>query len=136
MDRQLNNRRKMITMRTSMKTLVVTGALALATVSGAGAVLATATPASADVLVNDDSGTIHLGHSMQVGVWYQQFSGGPKGYWAGVWSVSAHKWIFTRSGYVSATGWKMWSVKPAKRGEYHTVYNADGTRITFYTAVK
>jgi 2-methylaconitate cis-trans-isomerase PrpF len=49
--RQLDNRRKMIMMRKPMKALVATGALALATASGAGAVLATATPASADVLV-------------------------------------------------------------------------------------
>jgi hypothetical protein len=135
-DRQLNSRRKMIMMRKPMKALVATGALALATVSGAGAVLATATPASADVLVNYDGGTIHLWQSMRVGVWYQQSSGGSKGYWAGVWSVSAHKWIFTRSGYASATGWKYWSVKPPKRGKYHTVYNADGTRVTFYTTVR
>jgi hypothetical protein len=73
---------------------------------------------------------------MQVGVWYQQFSGGPKGYRAGVWSVSAHKWILTRSGYSSATGWKIWSVKPSRRGEYHTVYDTDSNRVTFYTAVK
>jgi hypothetical protein len=58
----------MIMMRKPMKALVATGALALATVSCAGAVLATATPASADVLVNYDGGTIHLGQSMRVGV--------------------------------------------------------------------
>jgi hypothetical protein len=126
----------MIMMRKPMRALVATGALTLATVSGAGAVLATATPASADVLVNYDGGTIHLGQSMRVGVWYQQSSGGSKGYWAGVWSVSEHKWIFTRSGYAPATGWKYWSVKPPKRGKYHTVYNADGTRVTFYTTVR
>jgi hypothetical protein len=122
--------------RMSARKRVLAGAATVLVIGGAGAMLAPATPASADVLINDDSGTIHLGQSLQVGVWYQQFSGGPTGYWAGVWSVPAHKWIFTRSGHASASGWRMWSVKPPKRGEYHTVYNADGTRLTLYTKVK
>jgi hypothetical protein len=122
--------------RMSARKRVLAGAATVLVIGGAGAMLAPATPASADVLINDDSGTIHLGQSLQVGVWYQQFSGGPTGYWAGVWSVPAHRWIFTRSGHASASGWRMWSVKPPKRGEYHTVYNADGTRLTLYTKVK
>jgi hypothetical protein len=122
--------------RMSARKRVLVGTASVLVIGGAGAVLAPATPASAVVLVGYDGGTIHLGQSLQVGVWYQQFSGGPTGYWAGVWSVPAHKWIFTRSGHASASGWRMWSVKPPKRGEYHTVYNADGTRVTFYTKVK
>jgi hypothetical protein len=122
--------------RMSVRKRVLAGTATVLVIGGAGAVLAPATPASAVVLVGYDGGTIHLGQSLQVGVWYQQFSGGPTGYWAGVWSVPAHKWIFTRSGHASASGWRIWSVKPPKRGEYHTVYNADGTRVTFYTKVK
>ena len=122
--------------RISARKRVLIGTATVLVIDGAGVVLAPAPPASAVVLVNYDGGTIHLGQSLQVGVWYQQFSGGPNGYWAGVWSVSAHKWIFTRSGHASVSGWRMWSVKPPKRGEYHTVYNADGTRVTFYTKVK
>ncbi len=64
----------------SVKAIVTTGALALAALAGAGAVFASATPASAAVLVNYDGGAIHLGQSLQAGVWYQQFSGGPTGY--------------------------------------------------------
>jgi hypothetical protein len=83
-----------------------------------------APPAKADVLINYVSPSISLGQSIDVGVWYQSFSGGPKGYWAGVWSVSARKWIFTRSGNASATaGWDNWYVKLPKRGKYHTVYD-------------
>lgn len=122
--------------RMSARKRVLVGTASVLVIGGAGAVLAPATPASAVVLVNYDGGTIHLGQSLQVGVWYQQFSGGPTGYWAGIWSVSAHKWIFTRSGHASASGWRTWLVKPPKRGEYHTVYNTDGTRVTFYTKVK
>jgi hypothetical protein len=122
--------------RMSARNRVLAGAASVLAIGCAGAVLAAATPASADVLVNYDGGTIRLGQFLRVGVWYQQFSGGPTGYWAGVWSVSARKWIFTRSGHASASAWRMWSVKPPKRGEYHTVYNVDGTRVTFYTKVK
>jgi hypothetical protein len=115
---------------------MLVGSASVLAIGSAGAMLAPAPPASAGVLVNYDGGTIHLGQSLQVGVWYQQFSGGPASYWAGVWSVPAHRWIFTRSGDAPASGWRMWSVKPPKRGEYHTVYNAHGTRVTFYTRVK
>ena len=105
--------------RMSARKRVLVGSASVLAIGGAGAVLAPATPASAVVLVNYDGGPIHLGQSLQVGVWYQQFSGGPTGYWAGVWSVPAHKWIFSRSGHASASGWRMWPVKPPKRGEYH-----------------
>ena len=70
-----------VTMRRSIKTLVTTTVLALTAATGAGAAIATAAPASAQVLISYDGGTIHLGQSMQVGVWYQKFSGGPTGYW-------------------------------------------------------
>jgi hypothetical protein len=106
--------------------IILTGAIAL---TSAGA-------ARADVLVNYDGGTIHLGQSLQVGVWYQSFSGGPRKYWEGVWSVPQRKWIFQHYGTASSNGWQYWYVKPSKRGEYHTVYVADGVRVTFYTKVK
>ena len=54
------------------------------------------------------------------GVRYQQSSGGPAGYWAGVWSYPQRKWIFT-SGYATTT-WTFWYIKLADRGKYATVY--------------
>ena len=122
-----------------MRLIFAATALMLTVLSGAGAVVATAAPASAEVLLNDDAGTIRLGHHMEVGVWYQQYSGGPSGYWAGVWSYPQHKWIFTSSGHATTT-WKFWWVKPATRGEYATVYgttyNGRNYRDVFYTAVR
>lgn len=103
----------------------------------AGAIAFTSAGAArADVLVNYDGGTIQLGQSLQLGVWYQSFSGGPSGYWEGVWSVPQHKWIFEHYGTASSGGWHFWYVKPSKRGEYHTVYVTDGHRSTLYTKVK
>jgi hypothetical protein len=91
--------------------------------------------AKAEVLINYDGGTVHLGQSLQLGVWYQSFSGGPGNYWEGVWSVPQHKWIFQHYGTATSSGWQFWYVKPAQRGEYHTVYVTDGHRLTLYTKV-
>lgn len=110
----------------------ITGAIVLAV----GIALASAGSAGAAVLVNYDGGTIHLGQSLRLGVWYQSFSGGPRKYWEGVWSVPQHKWIFQHYGTAPARGWQFWHVKPAKRGEYHTVYVTNGHRVTFYTKVR
>jgi len=122
-----------------MKAVIAAAALVLAALSGAGAVAATAAPASAEVLINAMPDSIHLGQFMEVGVWYQQFSGGPSGYWAGVWSYPQHKWIFTRSGHAT-TAWKFWLVKPAERGKYATVYDTaykgHSYRSVYYTTVK
>ncbi len=126
----------------TVKRTLAAAAITLAAVSGAGtAAVMTAAPASADVLVNYDGGTIHLGQSLDVGVWYQSFSGGPRGYWEGVWSHPQHKWIFTHSGQASpAVPMKIWPVKPHVRGEYDTVYvtmsNGRTYRTVFHTQVK
>ena len=85
-----------------MRAVIGAVMLALTVLSAAGAAIVTAAPASAAVLVNADSGTIHLGQSLQVGVFDQPCRGGPAGYWAGVWSYPAHKWVFTRSGQAPA----------------------------------
>ena len=119
-----------------VRRLVAAGTIALMSAAGTGAVIATtASPASAVDLVNYDGGSISLGRHVILGVWYQQFSGGPSGYWAGVWSYPAKRWIFTRSGYAT-TNWTFWLVKPSQRGKYATVYNVDGMRDVIYTTVK
>ena len=119
--------------------LLAAALAALTALSAVGTAIATAAPASAEVLFNDDAGTIPLGHSLEVGVWYQQFSGGPTGYWAGVWSYPQHKWVFTRSGHATTT-WKFWYIKPADRGKYATVYDTAymgrDYRTVFYTTVR
>ena len=106
-------------------TIILAGTIALASAGAAGA----------DVLVNYDGETIALGQSLQLGVWYQSFSGGPGKYWEGVWSVPQHKWIFQHYGTATSQGWQFWYVKPATRGEYHTVYVTNGQRVTLYTQV-
>ena len=40
------------------------------------------------------------------------------------------------TGHATSRDWQFWYVKPAKRGEYHTVYVTNGHRVTLYTKVK
>jgi hypothetical protein len=111
---------------TTIGAIILAGVIAL-TSSGS---------AKADVLVNYDGGTIQLGQALQVGVWYQSFSGGPKNYWEGVWSVPQRRWIFQHYGTASSSGWQFWYVKPSRPGEYHTVYVTDGHRVSLDTTVR
>jgi hypothetical protein len=109
--------------------------LAIALALAVALAIGTAGAAKADVLVNYDGGTIHLGQSLRVGVFYKHGGHGPS-YWEGVWSVPLHRWIFQRYGNAPLERWQFSYVKPTRRGSYHTVYNADGVRVTFYTTVR
>ena len=84
-----------------IKIITAAAAILTAATGTTAAAIVTASPAAADVLVNDDAGTIYPGQSLEVGVWYQAYSGGPRGYWEGVYSYPQHRWIFTRSGQAS-----------------------------------
>ena len=106
-----------------IKIITAAAAILTAATGTTAAAIVTASPAAADVLVNDDAGTIYPGQSLEVGVWYQAYSGGPRGYWEGVYSYPQHRWIFTRSGQASpAVPAKFSPVKPHVRGQYATVY--------------
>jgi hypothetical protein len=122
----------------NIRKIIAATALAFAAASGAGMAVAvtTAPSASATDLVNYDGGSISLGRHLILGVWYQQSSGGPSGYWAGVWSYPAHRWIFIRSGHATSSGWTTWLVKPSQRGKYATVYDVTVAKTTFYTTVR
>ncbi|HUK67209.1 MAG TPA: hypothetical protein VLW50_00385 [Streptosporangiaceae bacterium] len=113
--------------------IIASGALATTAALGAGMALAPA--ASADVLVNYDGGTIHLGQDMKVGVWYQAYSGGSRYYWLGVYNVKGKR-VFERSGHASPTAWQFWEIKATQKGNYHTLYYADGKWLKIMTKVK
>ncbi len=113
--------------------IIATGALATTAALGTGMALAPA--ASADVLVNYDGGTIHLGQDMKVGVWYQAYSGGSRYYWLGVYNAKGMR-VFERSGHASPTAWKFWEIKAAQKGNYHTLYYANGKWFKITTKVK
>ena len=75
---------------------------------------------------------------MEVGVWYQQYSGGPSGYWAGVWSYPQHEWIYRQRPRDHQL--EVLVGEASRPGEYATVYgttyNGRNYRNVFYTAVR
>ncbi|HEY3021488.1 MAG TPA: hypothetical protein VGJ32_14920 [Solirubrobacteraceae bacterium] len=72
--------------------------------------LALAATASADVLVNDPGHSIRCGHSLRVGVWYQQFSGGPR--WARISIETPGGKVLMRLRVTATTHWRYWSYRP------------------------
>ena len=113
--------------------MIAAGTLAVSAALGAGVAVAPA--ASAHVLVNYDGGTIRAGQYMQVGVWYQQFSGGTRHYWVGVYDP-AGRLVFARTDSASPSGWTFWYVKATRKGHYHTLYITGGNSFRVVTSVR
>jgi hypothetical protein len=99
-------------------------ALAIA-LSGGGA--ATAIPASASpavpqiVLINGVQTSVCVGRTFQVGVWYQQFSGGPRRFTISVFNPINLR-VFYRTGLASASAWMIWNIRAHRTGVFRTVY--------------
>jgi hypothetical protein len=78
------------------------------------------TPASADVLVSAPRREVCRWQGFKVGVWYQSYSGGPRGYRISVYGPAGHR-VFYRSGTATTT-WRSWRLAPLRVGTYRTVY--------------
>ena len=115
--------------------IIATVVLASTSISGLALAVGPASAASAVVLVNYDGGTIHVGQYMQVGVWYQQFSGGTRHYWVGVYNPSG-RLVFTRTGSASNNHWTFWYIKATQTGHYHTLYTTGGHSLRIVTSVR
>jgi hypothetical protein len=113
--------------------IIAAGTLAVSAVLGAG--VAAAPTASASVVFNYDGGTVHVGQYMQIGVWYQQYSGGTHHYWAGVYGPDG-RLVFSRTGSASPDHWTFWHVKAIRRGHYHTLYITGGHGLRIVTSVR
>ena len=97
-----------------MRRAVVIGVLV------AGLVGWLAPPASADVLVHVPDSRKCVGKKFKVGVWYQAWSGGPRGVRVRVVGPNG-KTVLRKS--VRATGdWRYWPVRAKHRGAYRTIY--------------
>jgi hypothetical protein len=72
---------------------------------------------------------------MQVGVWYQQYSGGTRHYWVGVYDPDG-RLVFSRTGSASPAHWTFWHVKASRRGHYHTLYITGGHDLRIVTSVR
>jgi hypothetical protein len=86
-----------------------------------GGVLAATVPASADVLVNQPASSVCVGKTFKVGVWYQQFSGGPRAYRVAVYNPSWRRVLY-KHGRAPSSHWKFWRIRASRTGKYHTVY--------------
>jgi len=78
--------------------------------------------ASADVLIEATPSSVCLGNTFEVGVWYQKFSGGPRGYRISVFGPAGVR-VFYRHGLATTT-WQTWRVRAAHLGKYRTLYQS------------
>ena len=61
-----------------------------------------------------------MGKTFKVGVWYQAYSGGPRGVRVKV--VGPHGRTLLKKSVRTTTKWRYWRVKAKRRGVYRTVY--------------
>jgi opacity protein-like surface antigen len=102
----------------------------------AAAVLTVVAPraAQADVLVNAVPRGITCGDHIQVGVWYQSFSGGP--HWARI-AIrnSTGRTVFHRR-VRATTRWRFWNYWPDCGRRYRVVYTTPGGTVGFPVRVR
>ena len=84
------------------------------------ATLVAAAPASADVLVEIPRSQVCVGDQFRVGVWYQEFSGGPRTYRLRVTGPSGHV-VLSKHGKATVH-WKYWHVTADAAGVHKTLY--------------
>ncbi len=100
---------------------------ALLTIALSGGAAVTAIPALASsavpqiVLINGVQSRVCVGRTFQVGVWYQQFSGGPQRYAISVYNPVGWR-VFYKTGLASSSGWMLWNIRAHRTGAFHTVY--------------
>jgi hypothetical protein len=111
--------------RRRLTTLLITAlalaAAPLAAAAPAGAATAAAA-APAMVLVNQPVGSVCVGHTFKVGVWYQKLSGGSRAYRVAVYGPAGKRLLY-KHGQASAASWRYWKVRATRPGKYRTVYS-------------
>ncbi len=123
-------------------TRAAAGAIVLATALTSAAALAPAASASAaasarpavissTVLVSYPPPRVCTGRRFTVGVFRQPGSGGSRAYRVAVYNPARQR-ILYRHGRAAAH-WKLWRVRAARAGTYHTIYHADGVRVRYPT---
>jgi hypothetical protein len=86
-----------------------------------GAMLVSASPASADVLIHVPKSQVCVGKTFAVGVWYQSHSGGPRSYRINVYAPGGRR-IYHAEGLASSAAWSTTRIPAARAGDYRTVY--------------
>jgi hypothetical protein len=85
-------------------------------------VFAAAPSALAVVLVNQPPSRVCVGKTFQVGVWYQQFSGGSRAYRLDVYNPRGKRVLY-KHGDAPSSAWRFWNVRAKLAGKYRTVYH-------------
>jgi hypothetical protein len=111
--------------------LSATAALIAGLVAG---LLAVASPASASVLVHQPSLNVCIGSSIDIGVWYQSYSGGSRHYVVNVKAPNGRR-IFHREGRAPSAQWKYWYVPTHQTGAHVVVYRVHGRRLRYVSNV-
>lgn len=93
---------------------------------GAVSAATLAAPASADVLIHAPDSHISCGGHIKTGVWYQSFSGGPRG--ATIQILSAHKLVLWSKHVRATTTWRYWYYHPRCGRTYYVRYLSPKTR--------
>lgn len=105
-----------------MASVTSRGALVLAAASMLFSLtLVNAPSASADVLISVPKSQVCAGNPFRVGVWYQSYSGGPRGYRIDVYGPLGKR-IFHTEGKAT-TQWRYWRIFTNRAGRYTTVYH-------------
>jgi len=105
-------------MRRALKTVLATAT--------AGLVLATAAPAQADVLVSEPTKEACFQEGIEVGVWYQEYSGGPTWFRIKIINKDTKQVDWRKKGQAT-TQWKYWTYQTDWIGHWRVVYRtADG----------
>jgi len=98
------------------------------------AALAFAAPAArADVLVNAPPASVSCRAGIQVGVWYQSRTGGPR--WARISIRSSGKTVWRRS-VTATTRWRYWRFHGRCGRRYNVVYRTAAGRTRFNVRIR
>ena len=93
------------------------------------AALIAAPVARADVLVEYPGTSVACGDPIKLGVWYQSYSGGPRG--ATIDVLSARKLVLFHKRVVASTTWRHWHYTPGCGRHYFVRYTVPAGRQTY-----
>ena len=90
--------------------------------------------ASADVLVDQGPLTISCGDDIEMAVWYQSYSGGPR--WAILTIKSINGATVARRRVTATTTWRTYWYTPQCGHRYRVIYNVPGGRLAHTVRVR
>jgi hypothetical protein len=93
-----------------------------------------AAPAQADVLVNAPEQSIACGGQIKTGVWYQSYSGGPRGATITIKSIGGQ--TLNRRRVVAQTVWRYFYYTPRCGHRYRVQYLVPGGKANFVVRVR